>query len=129
MSIELARRYLAAISAGTTGDALAAFFHPAVVFHELPNRLVPNGAQSDLAAILAGAERGQKIVADQRYLVKHAVEAGDTVALEVDWSATLKIPIGNTPAGGTMSASIGMFITYAGGKIISQRNYDCYPPF
>ena len=33
------------------------------------------------------------------------------------------------PAGYTMKAYIGMFLTFRDGKIVSQRNYDCYPPF
>src|SRR5437867_12105906 len=28
-----------------------------------------------------------------------------------------------------MKAFIGMFFTFRDGKIVSQRNYDCYPPF
>jgi hypothetical protein len=33
------------------------------------------------------------------------------------------------PAGSEMKAIIAMFITFPNGKLISQRNYDCYPPF
>jgi len=35
----------------------------------------------------------------------------------------------NLPAGSEMKAFVAMFLTFRDGKIISQRNYDCYPPF
>jgi len=35
----------------------------------------------------------------------------------------------NLPAGSEMKAFVAMFLTFREGKIISQRNYDCYPPF
>ena len=42
MSLERkARAYIAAVEGGATGDELAAFYHPDVVQHEFPNRLVP----------------------------------------------------------------------------------------
>jgi ketosteroid isomerase-like protein len=128
-NLDTARRYLRAIEQGATGEALAAFFHPEVTQREYPNRLVPTGATRDLRAILDGAERGQKVVASQRYEVRHSVVEGDTVALEVDWSATLKVPVGSLPAGGTMRASFAVFLTFREGRILSQRNYDCFEPF
>ncbi|HEY0095718.1 MAG TPA: nuclear transport factor 2 family protein [Archangium sp.] len=128
-NLDTARRYLRAIEQGATGEALAAFFHPEVTQREYPNRLVPTGAARDLRAILAGAERGQTVVASQRYEVRHTVAEGDHVALEVDWSATLQVPVGNLPAGGTMRASLGVFLTFRDGRILSQHNYDCFEPF
>ncbi|WP_375766900.1 nuclear transport factor 2 family protein [Archangium gephyra] len=128
-NLDTARRYLRAIEQGATGEALAAFFHPEVTQREYPNRLVPTGATRDLRAILAGAERGQTVVASQQYEVRHTVAEGDRVALEVDWSATLKVPVGTLPAGGTMRASFGVFLTFRDGRILSQHNYDCFEPF
>ncbi|MFY0569829.1 nuclear transport factor 2 family protein [Archangium lansingense] len=128
-NLDIARRYLRAIEQGATGEALAAFFHPEVTQQEYPNRLVPTGATRDLRALLEGAERGQKAVGSQRYEVRHTVAEGDHVALEVDWSATLKVPVGKLPAGGTMRATLAMFITFRDGLIVSQHNYDCFEPF
>ena len=59
MSLERkARAYIAAVEGGAVGDDLAGFYHPDVVQHEFPNRLVPNGAQRELADILRGADSG-----------------------------------------------------------------------
>ena len=47
----------------------------------------------------------------------------------MDWSATLKVPVGSLPAGGTLRASFGVFLTFREGRILSQHNYDCFEPF
>ena len=50
-------------------------------------------------------------------------------AAEVEWTGVLDTPFQDLPAGYEMRAYIGMFFTFRDGKIVSQRNYDCYPPF
>ena len=128
-NIAIARRYLQAIEAGRTGADLAAFFTPDVVQDEFPNRLVAQGARHDLAAMLAGAERGQRVVTRQQYDVRNALATGDQVALEVVWTATLRVPVGSLPAGGEMRAHLAVFLEFRDGKIAAQRNYDCFDPF
>lgn len=128
-NLQAARRYLAAVEAGATGDALAAFFTEDVVQEEFPNRLVPAGARRDLHALLEGAVRGQTVMAAQRYEVRGAVAGGDRVALEIEWTGTLAIPIGTLPADGEMRAHFAVFLEFRGGRIAAQRNYDCFDPF
>jgi len=127
--IELAQKYLTAIERGATGDELAAFFTEDVVQQEFPNRLMPNGATRNLAQILEGAERGQAILASQRYEVLNAVATGETVVLEVHWTGRMKIAVAGLPAGGEMRARFAVFLEYRGGKIARQRNYDCFDPW
>lgn len=57
------------------------------------------------------------------------VEAGDEVAVELEWSGILAVPVMNLPAGSEMKSFVAMFLTFRDGKIVSQHNYDCYPPF
>jgi ketosteroid isomerase-like protein len=123
------RRYLAALEAGATGDALAAFFTPDVVQEEFPNRLVPAGALRDLAALLEGAERGQLVMRSQRYEVLNTIAAGDQVALEVQWTGTLAIDLGTLAAGSEMRARFGVFLVLRDGRIARQHNYDCFEPW
>jgi ketosteroid isomerase-like protein len=127
-ALELARRYLAAVEGGATGDALAAFYAPEVVQEEFPNRLLPQGARRDLAAILKAAARGQQVMAAQRYEVLHAVASGDHAALEFRWVGTLAIPVGSLPAGGEMRARCAVFLEFRDGRIVAQRSYDCFEP-
>ena len=91
-NLQAARRYLATIEAGVTGDALAAFFTEDVVQEEFPNRLVPTGARRDLRALLEGAERGQTVLMAQRFDVRGEVASGDRVALELVWTARSPSP-------------------------------------
>jgi ketosteroid isomerase-like protein len=128
-NVATARRYLAAIEAGATGEALAAFLTPDVVQVELPNRLVPNGVRRDRAAILDGAIRGQQVMAAQRFEVVGVVASGDRVALEAVWTGTLRVPLGSLPAGGEMRAHFGVFLEFRDGRIAAQRNYDCFEPW
>jgi ketosteroid isomerase-like protein len=124
--LEIAKKYLLALEAGATGDALAGFFCEDVIQEEFPNRLVPAGARRDLAALLEGAVRGQQLMRKQRYELLGAVEAEDSVALEVQWSGTLAVSVGSLPAGGEMRARFAVFIEFRGDKIARQRNYDCF---
>ena len=128
-NVAAARAYLTAIERGAIGDELAAFFTEDVVQQEFPNRLMPNGATRSLTQILEGAERGQAILASQRYEVLNAVATGETVVLEVHWTGTMKIAVAGLPAGGEMRARFAVFLEYRGGKIARQRNYDCFDPW
>jgi len=108
---------------------LAEFFAPEVIQEEFPNQLVPKGARRDLAALRDAGERGRKVVSAQRYEVLNALASGDSVAMGVIWTATLKVPFGSIPAGGEMRAHFGVFLDFRNGKIVGQRNYDCFDPW
>jgi ketosteroid isomerase-like protein len=68
-------------------------------------------------------------VDEERSDVIHLVATGDEVAAEIRWSARLTAAVGALPAGGIMRAHLAMFLTWRDGKIVSQRNYDCFEPF
>src|SRR4051812_27570240 len=127
-NLTIARRYLESIESGEPGDSLA-FFAPDVVQEEFPNRLTPQGARRDLAAIQEAGERGRKVMTAQRYEVLNAVVNGDHVALEVQWTGTLAVPYESIPAGGAMRARFAVFLELRDGKIVRQRNYDCFEPW
>lgn len=128
-NLEIALSFVRAVEQGATGDALTRFLHPDISAREYPNRLFPSGMTRDLRAMAESAERGQKVLSSQRYEIRHAMADGDTVALEIDWSGTVTVPVGSLPAGGTLRAAIGQFLTFRDGRIVSVRNYDCYDPF
>jgi ketosteroid isomerase-like protein len=126
---ELARRYFAALEDGATGEALAAFYAPEAVQEEFPNRFTPQGTRRDLAAILDAAERGQKVMASQRYEILHTVADGNRVAVEFRWSGTLAVPVASLPAGAEMRGRFACFLEFRAGRIVAQRNYDCFEPW
>ena len=123
----IARRYLAALERGESADAIAEYFHPDIIIEEFPNRLFPAGVRRDLAALKEGVEQGRKIVTSQRFEVRGALIEGQRVALEVAWNGTLACDLGQQlPQGTTLRARLAIFLEFRDGRIISQRNYDCY---
>lgn len=127
--IELARAYLAAIETGNSEADQDRFFAPDVIQEEFPNRLVPNGARRTLADLREAARRGNKAVTSQHYEVVNALASGNSVALEVIWTAVLAVPLGSIPAGGQMRARFAVFLEFRDDKIVAQHNYDCFDPF
>lgn len=55
--------------------------------------------------------------------------ASDFVALEVLWTGTLAVAFGTIPESGQMRAHFAMFLEFRDGKIVAQRNYDCFEPW
>jgi ketosteroid isomerase-like protein len=124
----LTREYLDSIGRDNELGGLR-FFADDVVQVEFPNRLLPNGATRDLAALRGAAERGRKVMTAQRFEVLNAIASGDQVAVEALWTGTLAVPLGSIPAGGQMRARFAIFLTYRDGRIVRQHNYDCFDPF
>ena len=126
--LRLAREYLESIGRDDELGGLR-FFADDVVQIEFPNRLLPNGATRDLAALRDGAERGRKVMTAQRFEVVNAIASGEQVAVEAIWTGTLAVPMGSIPAGGQLRARFAIFLTYRDGKIVRQHNYDCFDPW
>lgn len=127
MSLERrVRAYIAALEAGATGDDLASFYHPDVVLDEYPNRLNPAGARRGLPEILESAEAGQRLMARQMFEIVTVTEAGDRVAVEMNWTGELAMPMGMLKAGDRMTARIAQVIEFEDERIIRQRTYDCF---
>jgi len=128
-NLDLARRYLAALERGDDARAVGEFLNDEIVAQEFPNRLVATGQTRDRAEMLAGVERGRELMQSQCYDVLSAMAVGESVALEVAWSGTLAVPFGPLAAGSTLRARVAIFLEFQDGRIIAQRNYDCYEPW
>ena len=133
-NLEAARRFLAAIEAGTAAadadpDAALAYYAPDARQVEFPNRFLPAGAERDLAALRAAAERGRGVLRAQRFEVRAAYAAGDAVILEVLWAGTLAVPVGALAPGDEMRAHFAVFLEFRGGRVWRHRTYDCFEPF
>ena len=125
----VACQYLKAVESLGPLEDVAAFFGPDVVFQEFPNRIAPQGRIRRAGDLSAAYRKGKQLLRSQTYAVQRIIEAGDEVAVELEWTGLLAIPVMNLPAGSEMKAFVAMFLTFREGKIVSQRNYDCYPPF
>jgi hypothetical protein len=123
------RRYFQAIEQSPTAEELARFFTAGVRQHEFPNRLVERGAARSLADMLEGNQRGQRVVQNQRYVILNALAEGDRLAIELNWTAELKVPLGKLAAGDRLEANCGVFFRFEDGLISEQHNFDCFEPF
>jgi len=128
-TLAVAHEYLAALENGEAGDALRRFFTSDFVQIEYPNALNPKGQRSDLAEVVTRSEKGRQILRSQRYAIENAVASDDSVALEVEWTGVLAMPLAGLPAGGEMHAHFAVFLDFRDGKIARQRNYDCFEPW
>lgn len=127
-NLQTARTYLKAIETGDA-EAIASCYAQDAEQTEWPNRLNPEGQQRGVAQLLADLERGKAMLSNQRYEVTAAVAEADTVILECVWIGTLGVAVGERVAGDTMTAHCALAFTFRDGKIISQRNYDCFDSF
>lgn len=125
--LNVTREYLRAVEEGATGERLASFYTADALQEEFPNRLLANGAQRGLAEVLAGAERGQKLMVSQRYELVSSIVQDNRVAIEVSWTGTLRAAVPGFPP--VMRARFAMFMEFDGAKIRRQRNYDCFEPW
>lgn len=129
-NVEIVRRYVEAVTR-FDADAAAALLHPDMHFHELPNRIRPAGGVDDVAKMMAALRRAGegKVLTAQRYIMSEAIAAGDRVVIEARWEGDVAIPIGRLQPGDTMVAHICMVFRLVDGRIVEQRNYDCYEDF
>ena len=128
-NLDLVRAYLKAVQGFATGEALARFYAPDAVQVELPNRLNPARGRSDLATLLQRAEKAPALLRSQRYEVLSESAQDDRVAVEARWTGLLAVPLGTLAAGDEMQAHCAMFFELRLGRIVAQRNYDCFEPW
>lgn len=128
-NVRLVREYFRAMEQCPDEATLSRFFSEDVTQHEFPNRLLENGAQRGLAELLVGYRRGKEVVENQRYEIRNLLADGDRVAVELRWTAKLKVSLGKLAAGDVMSAHCAVFLRIRDGRIAEQHNFDCFEPF
>lgn len=127
-NLETVQFYLKSIERGDFGD-IADLFSPDAVIEQLPNRIYPNGLKSDVSRMAEAFEKGRKLLSSQSYEIKNFVADGDRLSIEVRWTGTLAMPFGDLAIGYQMRAYSAMFFQFHEGKIVNQRNYDCFEPW
>ncbi len=127
-NLAVARAYLKALEEGRPQDAKAHFADD-ILQIEHPNRLKPNGDRRTASALAADGQKGLQILRSQTYEIQNAIADDDRVSLEVLWTGVLAVPMGELRPGDAMTCHSGIFLDFRDGKIVGQRNYDCFPPF
>lgn len=105
---------------------IASLFSPDALLEQLPNRIYPNGIRSGVSRMAEAFEKGRKLLSSQSYEIMSCVAEGDALSIEVLWTGTLAVPFGSLSVGSQMRAHSAMFFQFKDGKIVSQRNYDCF---
>jgi hypothetical protein len=127
-NLAAALRYLELIERFALPSEFEGILHPDVQLHEYPNLLMKTSSQRDLAAMANGAQQGRKILSENRYEVTNTIAAGEWVTLQIVWTGTLAIALGEIPEGGQLKAYIATILRFRDGLIIEQYQYDCYEP-
>ncbi|WP_263353659.1 nuclear transport factor 2 family protein [Acidicapsa acidisoli] len=128
-NLQVIRHYLSALQDGSVGEKMKRFFTESVRQIELPNKLNPNGQESDLASMLRRSEQGKKVLSNQSYEIVSEVAQGTRVAVEARWVGVLAVPFRTIPVGTEIKAHLAMFFEMEDGRIALQRNYDCFEPW
>ena len=128
-NVSRVHEYLQALASLGPYETVADFYTADVTIKEFPNRIAPHGRIRRLSDIRAAYERGREILKSQSYRVHRILEVGDELAVELEWTGILAVPVMSLPTGSEMTAFVAMFLTFRNGKIAAQRNYDCYAPF
>ena len=127
-NLEKVRRYLKAIEDGEFTPIQELFAADALMV-QYPNRIYPQGLSASVSRMAEAFEKGRKLLSKQKYEIKNELVTGDCVAVEVLWVGKLAISFGSLQAGSEMRAHSAMFFEFKDGKIVSQKNYDCFVPW
>ena len=120
--------FLTMMSSRQSAAELDAFYHPQIEQIEYPNLITKNTAVRNLTDLKDGSEHGRQLLSAEHYEIKNLYCSGDAVILEAVWKGTLAIPLGTLQAGDVMTAHFAQFFEFKDGKILKQRNYDCFDP-
>ena len=65
----------------------------------------------------------------QSFEIHSLLAQGDHVAVEASWTGVLAARLGSLAAGASMKAHFAVFFELRNGRILRQRNYDCFEPW
>jgi ketosteroid isomerase-like protein len=126
---EITLLYLRTMENRRSPEEVMLFYHRNIQQIEFPNAITKETTARNFDDIVTAAAKGSKVLSKEEYKVCRLYSVENTVIVEVFWTGTLAIPLGSIPVGGKMTAHFAQFIEFLDGKIIRQRNYDCFDPF
>ena len=127
--IHIVEEFLKTLETRTDFEELIPFYHPEVEQIEYPNLLTTVKTCRSLDDLRNAAEKGKGVLQSEKYEIINKYTAESVVIVEVVWRGILDIPIGKLKPGDTMKAYFAQFYEFKDGRIIRQRNYDCFEHF
>ena len=128
-NLDIVHEFLQAISQGKSGDELKDFYDEDVIQTEFPNLLTRKTIKRNLNDILDASIRGKQVISSQNYEIIKSYAVDDFVIIEAIWTGILAVPVGKLAAGDKMKAYFSQIFEFKNGKIIAQKNYDCFEDF
>lgn len=128
-NLDIVNEFLKAISDGKSGNELKRFYDEDVIQIEFPNLLTGKIIERNLNDILEASVRGKQVISNQNYEIIKSYVVDDNVIIEAIWTGVLAIPVGKLAAGDEMKAYFSQIFEFKNGKILNQRNYDCFENF
>ena len=128
-TLQFANRYIEFCNdPNGTAAGLKEFYAEDMEWQEMPHRFAPTGRKNDFAGLQQAFTSGQKLMAEQRYILHDVVAGDDAAALQLSWEMTLAQDMGDLSAGDKLSGKLAIFFRVKDGKIIQQTDYLCYDP-
>jgi len=126
--IDIVRAYFRGIEKGDLDAVLSCYWDDTIQI-EWPNRLKAKGDRRSISQLAADFAKGKALLSRQSYELAKFAETANYVSVEVLWRGTLAIPLGKLAAGDEMIAHSSIAFDFKDGRIIAQRNYDCFEEF
>ncbi|MET1086661.1 MAG: nuclear transport factor 2 family protein [Arthrobacter sp.] len=118
--------FIRVLETGGGAAKLRPFLADSFVLVEAPHLLAPEGSTRTLSEVLAGADQSSDVVSDQAFAIRRTTCEGGRVAIEADWSATVRMDLRYWDRGEVIRARTSSVFEVRNGLIISQDSYDCY---
>lgn len=110
-------------------DDLLPFYHKDIEQVEFPNLLSSKKTIRSLKELKIASEKGASVIQNERYHIINKYICDRAVIVEVIWSGQLSQTLGRLDVGEELKAYFAQFYEFENGKIIKQRNYDCFEIF
>lgn len=128
-NLEIVKMFLNALSEGKAGEELREFYDSNVIQIEFPNLLTKQTAERNINDLIDASIKGKKVLISQKYDLIKSYNIDNTVIIEAIWTGKIAIPLGKLSVGEEMKAYFAQIFEFENGKIIRQRNYDCFENF
>jgi len=126
---EIVKNFISAIEDKKDFNDLVQFYHSNIEQIEFPNLLLKNKTTRNLNDLKEAFVKGKSVLQGEKYNILNSYILENKVIIEAEWTGVLGIPVGIKKAGDELKANFAQFYEFEDGKIVRQRNYDCFEQF
>lgn len=108
--------FIRALEAGGGTAEIRPFLADTFELVEALHLLAPEGSTRTLASVLAGADQSSEVALDHKFHIRRTTCEGGRVAVEADWSASVRMDLRYWDRGETIRARTSSVFEVADGK-------------